>query len=1047
LATVSLYSEEDLLDRLTDGLSSSGREVVFLIGAPASAAGPKGIPDVEGIINLLRQEFRAKISTLTEFNERLRLNPQYRYQEAFKFFLGKRNQDAANAVIKRAVLAAHVRGSELAGKLASLSDADFRDLEEQHTDWVLPSATAALGEILSHYPRFGSRLLTSNFDPLLEMSIAAAGGNYFSSVLDGDGSLHSVIGRGCNVVHFHGYWYGGDTLHTPAQLHQPRPQLRNSLLDLLANTTVVVIAYSGWDDIFLKALMDVIDDYTAAPDVVWTFFENDPRRIHKSAKRLMRHLAPGIRRNRVTFYRGIDCHTFLPKLLVTLKRAETSSAHSTARAEVRNSRIKSAQVGGNTSDSPPRVDAWVGREAELALLRNTSAPVVLITGIGGQGKSALAAQYVAGLNAGAPFEAWDWRDCREEGDRFVTQLIAIIERLSARSTVATDLEGQDVDGVTDVFFQLLDARPWLFVFDNVDHYIDLERLQPTSALAVLLSKALKRSHNARFVFTCRPNIHAADPGVLPIHLKEGLSQADCRRLFALRGVKLANNEAEIDEAQALTAGHPLLLNLIAGQVSGGRTTLFHVLSAIKRGKQDAPSRPGDSISETLKFHQKVILDPIWETLKEKQKTILRTMAELVKPETEDLLGEFLGPRMHWAQFAKHTRTLIGLNLIVVKPRAHDTDLLDLHPLVREYIRNRFERAAQDPYVRSIIIVLDQFISRLTGTLKQTCSFDVLEYWTQKIELSINRADYSVAIRTLSEVTSQLVSHGWPEEFVRVSRKLFEAIDWSREFQEVSEVDSILHQFITVLIQFGERVEAERYLDRYETVIPGKTGQFINLCNLRCYLYWYAEAYESAIEWGERGEALKIQSKADVKFSCAHNLALARRDSGLYQEALSYFLGSQPIEKVLDPASIDSAMYPSFYGNIGRCLQFQGKLAEALICYRKSALRFDQIPPEPHRRLNQGYARLWIGETFLAQRQFKEAGVFLRAAALIWENISPPRSRIAEAGFAGLLADCPDIHQTISRLSGEQLENECKRWIAGKEMQIRILTAASASTKQ
>jgi tetratricopeptide (TPR) repeat protein len=463
-----------------------------------------------------------------------------------------------------------------------------------------------------------------------------------------------------------------------------------------------------------------------------------------------------------------------------------------------------------------------------------------------------------------------------------------------------------------------------------------------------------------------------------------------------------------------------------------------VLNAIKRGQREAASSPADAISASLKFNQKVILDPIWDTLKDKQKTILRTMAELVKPETEERLGEFLRDHMHWAQFCRHARILIALNLIVVKPRTGNTNLLDLHPLVREYIKNRFERREQDRYAVAIIVVLDRLISRFTATLKKQPSFEMLEYWTQKVELSINREDYRAAIGTLNDVMNQLISLGWPEEFVRVARRLFDSMNWDNEFQDVGAADAILHLFVDTLVQLGQRANAEDYLRRYEAAIPGKSTQYINLCDLRCHLYWYSGAYESAIEWGERGETLKTQTKADIKFSCAHNLALARRESGQYGEALTYFLGSVTLEEVLDTSKLETKKDPAFYGNIGRCLQLQGKLEEALICFRKSALLLERTGPELHKVLNQGYARFWIGETFSAQGQFKAGALFLRAAALIWENVSPPRAGTARARFLALGAANSRIADAISNLPQEQLENECKRWISGKEMRIDAL---------
>jgi hypothetical protein len=73
----------------------------------------------------------------------------------------------------------------------------------------------------------------------------------------------------------------------------------------------------------------------------------------------------------------------------------------------------------------------VGREDEIRLARELKRGVLTITGIGGQGKSYLAAKVLEAWRTEHPNAFWDWRDCREQGDRFETQLMSVIERVTA----------------------------------------------------------------------------------------------------------------------------------------------------------------------------------------------------------------------------------------------------------------------------------------------------------------------------------------------------------------------------------------------------------------------------------------------------------------------------------------------------------------------------------------------------------------------------------------------------------------------------------------
>jgi hypothetical protein len=293
-----IFSERDLVDRLSDGAFADRRKVVFIVGAPISAASssnPSGVLDVDGIINLIRDQFKSKLATFTEFNKITKQSNSNRYQEAFKFLQGRRGQDFANSIIKKAVLAAHAQGASICSSGEEIEDALCSRLETSLDGWELSPGVIALGQIVARYPEvFGTRILTSNFDPIIELSLKKAGSQYYRTVLSGDGSITSTTATGCNVLQFHGYWHGADTLHTPIQLTYPRPLLHESLATLLGNSTVVVLAYGGWDDAFTKALIDAISNHTLSPDVLWTFHDLDKNKILKNSQAILKSLEPGL---------------------------------------------------------------------------------------------------------------------------------------------------------------------------------------------------------------------------------------------------------------------------------------------------------------------------------------------------------------------------------------------------------------------------------------------------------------------------------------------------------------------------------------------------------------------------------------------------------------------------------------------------------------------------------------------------------------------------------------------------------------------------------
>jgi len=442
---IHLYDSDALIDRLTNGIKRRSQEVVFLVGSPISAAprpGDLGVPDVGGMIDLIRREFSDDPIHLAALDRAIEDSPANRYQIAMLFVQGRRGQQTINEIVRRAVIAARLPTAvqPLATREPTDSpDEVWRNLEFDVTGWSLTPSTESLGRLIAAYPaRFGRSILTTNFDPLIEVGIRRAGGAYFRTTLQSDGNLSQSEGTGCHVIHLHGYWYGCDTLHTPRQLAHPRPRLRQSLTSLIRQKLVVVCAYGGWDDIFTDALVEVANDDTAYPEIAWALYSKTPT----VPETLSRRLTSGIDRGRINFYRDIDCHTFFPQLYEFWSQHEPRPLESVRpksnpvlvpniSGELLDSGREPSVIEGDDEDRPPIVEICVGRERELVALQESQARVVFLTGLGGQGKSTVAARYFGECQTRSHnFSVYAWRDCKEEGERFENQLSAVIERLS-----------------------------------------------------------------------------------------------------------------------------------------------------------------------------------------------------------------------------------------------------------------------------------------------------------------------------------------------------------------------------------------------------------------------------------------------------------------------------------------------------------------------------------------------------------------------------------------------------------------------------------------
>jgi hypothetical protein len=361
---VNFLKEDVLLNRLAS-MARSGKKLVFVVGSPLTApAGPNepGVPDVKGMLELIEGVYADDDEARGTLKSALENHPPNIYQAAFEHLQSYRGQDAVNQVIAQAVMRSFKPNRPNYSSVDILDDEDCQRLERVLDQWHFRPGIDALGEIIASLPdTFGNTVLTSNFDPLIELSIKRKGGKAFRTVLHSDGSLDQTVGAdGCRVVHFHGYWYGSDTLHTPIQLGQTRPRLEASLRELLRSRTILVLAYGGWDDIFTSTMLKVVQDDITKPDVLWAFYGDDEATIQHHNAGLIRNLLPGISRGRVSLCKGIDVHSFLPKLKQKLDQNILSN-----RAKSKGVLPENQVAGLSVVQDPSRHEAFVNKVSNL----------------------------------------------------------------------------------------------------------------------------------------------------------------------------------------------------------------------------------------------------------------------------------------------------------------------------------------------------------------------------------------------------------------------------------------------------------------------------------------------------------------------------------------------------------------------------------------------------------------------------------------------------------------------------------------------------------
>lgn len=405
--SLDLHDQPALIDALLAGVK---RPIAFLVGSPLSWDESGGVPGVGGMIDLARlfvsERLPARVASFDTVVGTDRTGASY--QSAMRWIHGSLTQAGVDEVIRRGVLRARLDSR----------DSEFRG-DGIPADWHIPAGMAALGKLLaSGDDRFGGPVLTTNFDPLVSLAIRAAGGNKRLRVIDTDGGLPREIETDpgeVDVVHLHGYWKGGTTLHTPAQLTSERPRLAASLRNLLTRCAVVVVGYGGWDDVFAKALGDAVQDIDGVVTILWCFRESDGAEVERRYAHLLNRIRLAITSGRIVFYGGIDCHRFLPELeAAALASASVPEVQAGLPGWTKVSREFLAGLPALARDdavrffdgSPPSWKhagsaeiprRWAVRAAMKSLrsVKAEQCSVCLIRGAGGEGKSTVLMQCAA----------------------------------------------------------------------------------------------------------------------------------------------------------------------------------------------------------------------------------------------------------------------------------------------------------------------------------------------------------------------------------------------------------------------------------------------------------------------------------------------------------------------------------------------------------------------------------------------------------------------------------------------------------------------------
>ncbi|WP_188052463.1 SIR2 family protein [Vibrio harveyi] len=288
---------------LSKRLKADEKGITFLFGSAFSAVqNGVGIPNVNQVTDIM-EEYIDELDLFEDYEEFISgSNEQDKYQESFAFLSAINGAESTQEVVKRVVT---------------------KNIDSETGKQKIPQSIIDFVQSIKDEKIKVNNIITTNFDTLIEEQFENEGINYNSISIVSDSNIIDNSNGFVNIIHLHGVWNKGDTMHTRNQLEAKRDKIEASLRSHLSDNHVVIMAYSGWTDSFTRTLASIVNDEKAEYKIAWCFYEKESGIIDRNNEGLFETLTPAINRDRIQFFKGIDCTKIFSNLSSELSLKKT----------------------------------------------------------------------------------------------------------------------------------------------------------------------------------------------------------------------------------------------------------------------------------------------------------------------------------------------------------------------------------------------------------------------------------------------------------------------------------------------------------------------------------------------------------------------------------------------------------------------------------------------------------------------------------------------------------------------------------------------------
>lgn len=624
-------------------------------------------------------------------------------------------------------------------------------------------------------------------------------------------------------------------------------------------------------------------------------------------------------------------------------------------------------------DPLPAPTKWCGRQKELSELSRTGLSVASISGIGGQGKTALAAEFYRrnAKSQNNQFESCLWIDCKELQDTMHVKLLDVLEVLSHNTETKALYKDEKIEGTITRFYNHIRNKKSLIVFDNVDAYVTFDD-KITGELKKLVDYVLEKEHNSLIILTSRMSIVKSNCNFRTIRLV-GLNEDEGIEFFKNRGIDLEDPIA-LSYCKSIikhTKGHPWWMGLIIGQVQKNKRSLKYYM---------------DNNSHIINDDQQMenYFASIWNNMEanavEKSfKEIIRFLAESTCPLTVSQISPFI--KGTYDKVQKYLGILENLNLIETSIGEGGLYRYQVHPLVREFVHKRYDVAKQKPYFRAVlkifmnINIVNALLNNQTELPAE--ELDVISL-VEAIDTCICSRNYNEAFNLISNYFANIRDSGQHQDYISLGIRILDQIDWDdSQVVCVKKRASFLCDLIDLVSQNGDNNRVKSYLAKYKEHCEINTVPYSAYLSISAFIAWRNTEYNKALE---------IINKYEIMFGIDKN-DLWDFQSLLYTKALVLRDSGKDINKALEIFN-NWAQDSSSIGNAAKCLIKKHDYEGALEKLKTSLNLILKSPSDLLSYSNRGYAYLWIAEAYQYQGKNNEAKLFLYLCMKTWKECSP-----------------------------------------------------------